>query len=84
MPTRFPEKKEELELLMNTLSTRVANAVVVRVGLKMCGRRMEEYIKSGKSEMLLFWSHLSRSPLKSPSKATVLFSEERLHKRFVS
>ena len=45
---------------------------------------MEEYIKSGKSEMLLFWSHLSRSPLKSPSKATVLFSEERLPKRFVS
>ena len=28
-------KKEELQLLMNTLSTRVANAVVVRVGLKM-------------------------------------------------
>ena len=41
-----------------------------------CGRRGEEYLKSRKSEMFLFWSYLSRSILKSPSKTTVFFSEE--------
>ena len=55
---------------------------VVQVGLKMCGRRREEYIKSKKSEMLLIWSYLSRSALKSPSKTTVLFYEE-VSRRFV-
>ena len=55
----------------------------VRVGLKMSGRRREEYIKSRKSVMLLFWSYFSRSALKSPSKTTVLFSEERVSRRFV-
>ena len=62
---------------------RVADDDVVRVGLKMCGRRREEYIKSRKSEMLLFWSYSSRSALKSPSTTTVLFFEERVTKRFV-
>ena len=64
---------------------RVADDDVVRVGLKMCGRRREEYIKSRKSEMLLFWSYLSRSALKSlkSSETTVLFSEERVSKWFV-
>ena len=50
------------------------------------GQKCEEeegYIKSRKYELLLFWSKLSRSALKSPSKTTVLFSEERLSKRFV-
>ena len=47
---------------------RVADDDVVRVGLKMRGRTREEYIKSRKSEMLLFWSYLSRSALKCPSK----------------
>ena len=51
--------------------------------MKMCGGRRDEYIKSRKSEMLLFWSYLSRSTLKSPSTTTVLFSEERVSKRFV-
>ena len=62
---------------------RVAHDVVVRVGLKMCGRKMEEYIKSIKSEIMLFWSCLSRSALKSPSKTTALFSEERVSTRFL-
>ena len=61
---------------------RVADDVVVRVGLNMCGKRRDEYIKSRKSEMLLFWSYLSRSALKSPSKTTVLFSKKRVSKRF--
>ena len=55
---------------------RVADDDVVQVGLKMCRRRREEYIKSRKSEMLLFWSYLSRSALKSPSRTTVLFSDK--------
>ena len=62
---------------------RVADDDVVRVGLKMCKRRREGYIKSRKSETLLFWSYLSRSALKPPSRTTVLFSEERVSKRFV-
>ena len=61
---------------------RVPDVAVVRVGLKMGGRRKEEYIKSRKSVMLLFWSYLSRSALKSPSKTTVLFSEEKVSRRF--
>ena len=36
---------------MKLLSIRVADVDLVRVGLKMCGRRREEYIKSIKSEM---------------------------------
>ena len=46
--------------------------------MMFCGRRGEEYLKSRKSEMLLFWSCLSRSILKSPSKTTVWFSEENI------
>ena len=67
---------------MNILSIGVA-VDIVPVGLKMCGRRREECIKSRKSEMMLFLSYLSRSALKSPSKTTVLFSEERVSKSFV-
>ena len=62
---------------------RVADDVVVRVGLKMYGRGRDVHIKSRKSQMLLFWSYLSRAELKSPSKITVLFSEKRISKRFV-
>ena len=65
------------------LPMRVDDVGVVRVCLKMCGRRREEYIKSTNSEMLLFWSYLSRSALKFQSKTTVLFFEERSSKRFV-
>ena len=68
---------------MNILSVRVADYVVVQVGLNMCGRRRDEYIKLKKSEMLLFGSYLSGSALKSPSKTTTLFFEERVSKRFV-
>ena len=46
--------------------------------MMLCGRRGEEYLKSRKSEMLLFWLCLSRSILKSPSKTTVWFSEENI------
>ena len=52
---------------------RVPDVVVVRVGLKMGGRRKEEYIKSRKSVMLLFWSYLSRSALKSLSNYSFVF-----------
>ena len=58
--------------------------VVVQFGLEMCGKRRKEYIKSEKSEVLLFWSYFSRSALKSQSKTIVLFSEERVSKRFVT
>ena len=61
---------------------RVADDVVVQIELKSWGRRREEYIKSRNSEMLLFWSYVSRSALKSPSKTTVFFSEERVSKKF--
>ena len=62
---------------------RVADDFVVRVELNMCGRRRDEYIKPRKLEMLLFWSYLSRSALKSSSKTSVLFSEERVSTRFL-
>ena len=39
MLRRFPETKEELQLLVNILSMRVADDDVVQFGLKMCGRR---------------------------------------------
>ena len=64
---------------MNVLSIRVADVVVVRVGLKMCGRGREEYIKSRKSKMLLFWSNLSRSALKFPK--SLLNSESSMDGR---
>lgn len=51
MLTRFPEIKEELQLLVNILSIKVADVDVVHVGLNIYGRRREEYIKSRKSEM---------------------------------
>ena len=66
-------------VLVNILIMRVVDLVVVQVGLKMCGSRREEYIKSRKSKMLLFWSYLSRSAIKSASKTTVLRSAERAY-----
>ena len=51
---------------------------MVRVGLAMCGRRKDEYIKSKKFEMSVSVSYFSRFALKSPSKTSALFSNESL------
>ena len=42
------------------LSIRVVNAAVARVGLTVCGRRNDEYIKSRKFEMSVSMSYFSR------------------------
>ena len=61
---------------MNILSVRDADPVVVGVGLAMCGRKNNEYIKSRKFEMSVFMSYFSRFALQSSSKSSALFSNE--------
>ena len=56
------------------LSMRDPDVGIVQFELKMCGSRREEYIKTRKSELLLFWSYLRISALKSPC----MFSEVRV------
>ena len=60
-----------MQILVNILSIRVDNAVVVRVGLAMCGRRKNEYIKPRKIEMSVSMSYFSRFALKSPNKSFI-------------
>ena len=47
-------KTRELQVLLNILSKIIAHFAVVRVGLTMSGRRMDEYIEPSKFEMSLF------------------------------
>ena len=66
--------------MMNILSMRVADVAVLRVGLAICGRKRDEYIESMKFEISLFVWYFSRSALKSPSKANVLFFRKKFLK----
>ena len=45
------QSDEELQLLVNILSVRVADIAVVRIGLEICGRTMDENIESRKLEI---------------------------------
>ena len=58
-----------------------ADAAVVRVGVTMCGRRKNAFIKPKKFEMPVTVFCLSRFELKSPRKTSVLFSNESFSKR---
>ena len=52
---------------MKIFSIRVADVAIVWVGLAMCGRRNDEYIKSRKFDMSVSISYFRRFALKSPS-----------------
>ena len=47
------QSDEELQLLVNILSVRVADITVVRIGLEICGRTMDENIESRMLEISL-------------------------------
>ena len=67
---------------MNILLIRVIDGDVVRFGLAICGRRKDEYIKSGKFEMSIAMSYFNRFTLKSLSITSVLFYNESFSDRF--
>ena len=69
---------------MKMLSIRVVDAVVVRDGLAMCGRRKDVHVKSKKFEMSVSMSYFSSFALKSPSKTSVLFSNERFSNNLIN
>ena len=71
------QSDEELQLLVNILSVRVADIAVVRIGLEICGRTMDENIESRKLEISLLVWYFSRSTLKSPSKTNVLVTRKK-------
>ena len=73
------QSDEELQLLVNILSVRVADIAVVRIGLGICERTMDENIESRKLEISLLVWYFSRSALKSPSKTNVLVSRKSFY-----